>query len=146
MNRERARIITDVCNAAFLLLAISGLFLWWPNKWNPQRLRAVTWFQRKLRGRARDFNWHNTIGFWCAPILILLTLTGFIMSFQCANNLLYTLTGSEKPASSNAGARNAAQNEIPSNIDQLIRKVEQNFPGWKMITVRTPSKGSSAIS
>ena len=33
-------------------------------------------FRRQATGRARDFNWHNVIGFWCAPVLIVLTASG----------------------------------------------------------------------
>jgi uncharacterized iron-regulated membrane protein len=39
-------------------------------------------FRPGLAGRARDFNWHNVIGIWCAPVLLVLTLTGAIMSYQ----------------------------------------------------------------
>ncbi len=148
-NRETGRKITGICNAAFLLLAMSGLYLWWPNKWNVQKLRSITWFQQNLRGRSRDFNWHNTIGFWCAPILIVLTITGLIMSYQWANNLLYTLTGSDKPplpVANNRTGRATTQNEIPTNIDQLLARAESNFPGWKTITFRAPASGSSAIT
>jgi uncharacterized iron-regulated membrane protein len=27
-------------------------------------MRNVLWFRRGLPGKARDFNWHNVIGFW----------------------------------------------------------------------------------
>ena len=59
--------------------------------------RAVTWFRRGVRGRARDFNWHNTIGFWCAPVLIVLTMSGMVISYTWASNLVYTITGSPRP-------------------------------------------------
>ena len=147
-NRETGRKITGICNAAFLLLAISGLYLWWPNIWNVQKLRSITWFQRDLRGRPRVFNWHNTIGLWCAPILIVLTITGLIMSYQWANNLLYILTGSDKPSSSGGNNRTSrvTQNQIPTNIDLLLGHAKANFPGWKAITLRVPASGSSAIT
>ena len=51
-----------------------------------------------LRGKARDFNWHNVIGFWCAPILVVLTASGMVISYTWASNLVYTLTGSPRPA------------------------------------------------
>ncbi|HEY7161999.1 MAG TPA: PepSY-associated TM helix domain-containing protein, partial [Acidobacteriota bacterium] len=148
-NREAGRSITGVCNAAFLLLATSGLYLWWPNKWHVQKLRGITWFQRKLRGRARDFNWHNTIGFWCAPVLIVLTLSGLIMSYQWANNLLYSLSGSEKPslsAGNNRPGTSSNQNEIPDNLEDLMARAQTNFPGWKTITMRIPAAGSSSVT
>ena len=48
----------------------SGFYLWFPRKWTWQHVRAVMLFSGKLRGKARDFNWHNVIGFWspCAAL------------------------------------------------------------------------------
>jgi uncharacterized iron-regulated membrane protein len=97
-NRAFARSITGLSNLLFLGLAISGLFLWWPHTWLPQHARAILLFRRTRTGRARDFNWHNVIGFWCAPFIIIMTVTGVVMSYPWANRALYTLAGSPVPA------------------------------------------------
>jgi uncharacterized iron-regulated membrane protein len=36
-------------------------------------------FDGRLRGRARDFNWHNVIGIWCARVLLVVILTGLVI-------------------------------------------------------------------
>ena len=97
-NRAVGRAITGACNTAFLVLAITGVYLWWPKKWNWRKVRPVVFFQRGLKDRARNFNWHNTAGFWSSSLLIIITATGMVLSYQWANNLLYRLTGSEPPA------------------------------------------------
>jgi uncharacterized iron-regulated membrane protein len=96
-HRTTARAITGACNAAFLVLAVSGLYLWWPRQWTVKHVSAVVFFRGGLRGKARDFNWHNVIGLWCAPILIVLTATGMVISYPWASNLVYTVTGSPRP-------------------------------------------------
>ncbi len=102
-NRATARAITGACNAAFLVLAISGLILWWPKQLIARYVTPVIFFRRGLRGKARDFNWHNVIGFWCAPVLIVLTATGMVISYSWASNLVYTLTGSPRPVVAGRG-------------------------------------------
>ena len=97
-NRATARAITGACNAAFLVLALSGIYLWWPKQWTWRHVSAVTLFRSGLSGKARDFNWHNVIGFWCAPILVILTASGMVISYTWASNLVYTVTGSPRPA------------------------------------------------
>ena len=97
-NRDTGRSLTGASNLAFLALAVSGLFLWWPHKWLPQHLNAILFFRRTATARARDFNWHNVIGFWCAPVLIVLTATGAVMSYPWANRVLYQMAGSPLPA------------------------------------------------
>ncbi len=59
---------------------------------------SVLWFRRGLRGKARDFNWHNAIGLWTAPILIVLTLTAVPISYRWGANLIYTIAGETPPA------------------------------------------------
>jgi uncharacterized iron-regulated membrane protein len=68
----------------------------------------VVRFDRRARGKARDFNWHNVIGFWCAPVLIVLTLTATVISYPWATDLVYRLTGSTPPARGEAAAATAA--------------------------------------
>ena len=74
-GRTTAKAITGACNLSFLLLVISGPFLWLPKKWTWQHLAPITWFRRGLSGKARDFNWHNVIGLWCAVPLFFVVLT-----------------------------------------------------------------------
>lgn len=101
--RTTARAITGACNAAFLVLAVTGLYLWWPRQWTWRHLSPVVWFRGGLSGKARDFNWHNVIGLWCAPVLIVLTATGMVISYPWASNLVYTLSGSPLPAGRGGG-------------------------------------------
>jgi uncharacterized iron-regulated membrane protein len=102
-HRATARAITGACNAAFLVLAVTGAYLWWPRQWTAKHVFAVTLFRPGLRGKARDFNWHNVIGFWSSPVLIVLTLTGMVISYPWASNLVYTLTGSPRPVAAGRG-------------------------------------------
>ena len=67
-------------------------------------MKGVLFFDWKLRGKARDFNWHNVTGLWSAPILILLTLTAIPMSYRWGTNLIYQLVGEAPPAPSAPGA------------------------------------------
>src|SRR6185503_17349027 len=96
-NRNVARAITGVCNLGFLFLVISGFYLWWPRNWNLKAVRNVTWFRRGLPGKARDFNWHNTIGFWCAPALFVVVISAVVISYTWAGNLVYRIAGETPP-------------------------------------------------
>ncbi len=96
-NRNIGRAITGACNLAFLFIVVSGLYLWWPRSWRWPNLRPVVWFRGGLRGKARDFNWHNVIGFWSLVPLFFVVLSGTVMSYPWANNLVYRLAGEEPP-------------------------------------------------
>jgi uncharacterized iron-regulated membrane protein len=148
-GRTVTRSITGICNTAFLVLAVSGIFLWWPKKWTRSNLRAVMMFKPGLRGRARDFNWHNATGFLCAWVLVFLTGTGMVMSYQWANTLLYTLTGSELPPPARAPAERASQatsglKEV-DGVDRLWSRVEERLPGWQTINMRFPQRTGEPV-
>jgi uncharacterized iron-regulated membrane protein len=96
-SRELRRAVTGACNAAFMVLVMSGFYLWWPRRWTRLALKTATIPSLSLGGKARDWNWHNAIGFWSAPVLLCITVTGLVISYQWAGNLIYTLTGSEPP-------------------------------------------------
>jgi uncharacterized iron-regulated membrane protein len=96
-SRDIGRAVTGACNAAFMVLVISGFYLWWPRRWTRLALKTVTIPRRTLQGKPRDWNWHNAFGFWSALVLLFITVTGLVISYQWAGNLIYTLTGSEPP-------------------------------------------------
>jgi uncharacterized iron-regulated membrane protein len=97
-SRTITRAVTGACNLVFLFLVITGFYLWWPRQWSWRRLRPAILFQRRVTGKARDWNWHNVAGFWCAVPLFFVVLTAVVMSYPWANNLLYRATGNEPPA------------------------------------------------
>jgi uncharacterized iron-regulated membrane protein len=147
-NRAAARSATGAANLAFLVLAITGLFIWWPHKWLPQHVKAILFFKRTQTGRARDFNWHNVIGFWSAPVLIVLTATGVAMSYPWANRLVYQLAGSPLPAAREAAGRERAARpaELPDNLDRFWTRAEEHLPTWQTVTMRLPDRPGAPVS
>lgn len=164
-SREIGRPITGAANFAFLGLVTLGTYLWWPRRWTREAVRAVTLFNPRASGRARDFNWHNVIGIWCAPVLLVLTLTGLVMSYQWANNLLFTLTGIEPPppqagpaerggptareaqrrARDGASARRK-DGRVPVGLDALWARAERQVPSWVAISLRMPPPADGPVT
>jgi uncharacterized iron-regulated membrane protein len=100
LGHTRGGILRNVKNAAnlgFFFLLLSGLFLWMPRKWKKPNLRAATMLRTSLRGRARDWNLHNVAGFWLAPPLLAMSLTGAMMSYSWADRALYRISGTPAP-------------------------------------------------
>lgn len=150
-NRNVGRAITGACNAAFLFLAITGIYIWLPKKWIRQCLIPIVFFQKGLKSRARDFNWHNVTGIWCSLLLIFITATGLVMSYQWANNLLYAITGNAPPASPGGAERRppmqmAPQSIVPSNLNELFLQAEKQTTGWKTMSIRLATDPKTPIS
>ena len=145
-HRPQGKLINGSCNLAFCALALTGLYLWWPRSFSWRSVKAVALFNWRLGGKARDFNWHNVIGLWSAPILIVLTLTAVPISFRWGGNLIYQFTGEEVPAQPGPGAapagpaveiRRPAPDTRPLSYDVIVAQVQQDFPRWEQISLRS---------
>lgn len=148
--RPVGKTITGASNLIFLFIAISGIYIWMPRKFTWGRIKPVVWFRGGLKGKARNFNWHNTIGFWTSLFLIVLTLTATVISYQWASNLIFTLTGNQAPQQQ-GGPPNTQPSEadqlfvLPENLNAVWQTAETKAPGWKSISLRLPIEKDSAV-
>jgi uncharacterized iron-regulated membrane protein len=149
-SRQIGKSVNDAANLLFLFLAISGVYIWFPRQWTRRHFGAVLWFRQTNSGKARDFNWHNVIGFWTSLVLIILTLTGVIISYQWAGNLVYTLTGNEAPAPQQPGPPGGGNRPadqpfaLPENLHDSVRTAENHTP-WKSMSLRLPVAKDQAV-
>jgi uncharacterized iron-regulated membrane protein len=102
-SRPTGRAITGASNALFLFIVLSGFYLWFPRKWNWAQFRNVMWFKRRLPSKARDFNWHNVIGFWSVVPLFIIVLSGVVISYPFAGNMVYRIVGEQPPTPQRPG-------------------------------------------
>lgn len=156
--KEFGKKITGACNLAFFFMALSGIYLWFPKKWVWSLIETRLLFSQNLKGRAKDWNWHNVIGFWCLPMILITTLTGAVMSYAWANHLLFRLSGSEPPAPMQQRMGEKKTNETKSdqpkteekksliNFDQMFQAAEQKVPDWSTIMIRMPREGKGPVS
>ena len=112
MSRRRAtsrpigRAMTGAANLHVPLHRRSaGSFSGGRASWTWAAVRSITWFKGGLRGKARDFNWHNTIGFWSAIPLAIIVAGGVVISYPWATGLVYRAYGEAPPAPAGAAAR-----------------------------------------
>lgn len=158
-QRPIGKAINGACNLAFCFLAVSGLYLWWPRHLSWRSVRAVALFNWRLTGKARDFNWHNAIGLWSAPVLIVLTLTALPISYRWASNGVFRLVGDTPPAANNEGpprdgaaarennsaSDRAAPTQAP-DLDLLLARAREEMPHAESYTLRlnAPARAPTA--
>jgi uncharacterized iron-regulated membrane protein len=153
-NRAIARAITGACNLAFLFLVISGFYLWWPKTLNWRAVRRIIWFKPNLRGQARDFNWHNTIGFWAAIPLFIVVISAAPISYTWAGNLVYRMVGETSPApraptnQQPAGGQNkSAESSSRAMVshDKLWERATAQIGDWRSISMRVPGSNDGRV-
>lgn len=167
-ERKTAQQVKGVVTLLFGFMVLSGWVLWWPRSWTFAAFKAILIPGFKERAKARHWNWHNAIGFWFAPWLLLIVLTGLIMLYPWANDLLYTLAGNEPPPRraptqmtdssakgdrhwrprQNEGGRHRAHavSPKPISLDLLLADLNQEAPRWKSASIRLPQGGRREVT
>lgn len=159
-GRDTARAITGVANLAFLVLVLTGVVLWFPRRFTRRQFRLVGWFRGGLRGKARDFNWHNVLGIWSFVPLVVIVASGVVISYRWAGDLVYRVAGEVPPAATprppapagargaggGGGERDAAPPPSLDHLDQLYTRAAGRVDGWKSIAVTLPTTADAPVS
>ena len=146
--RIAGRTVVAVANVAFLFLVASGVYLWWPGTGGRAAWRTALWFRRGLRGRARDFNWHNAIGFWAAVPLAVIVFSGVTISYQWAADLVHRLAGDTPPFQQSPRPWQSDARDAPAiapdpaapliDLQSLATRAGAQAPGWRTMTIDLP--------
>lgn len=161
MQSAFGRGLTGAANLAFLFMLLSGIYLWVPKLFSVTSFKARLLFRSGLWGRAREWNWHNVIGIWTAVPLLFIVVTGVIISYPWASNLLYKLTGTQPPAGGWRGERDArgagprhgdASAASPAapvqyqSLDNLALVARGQIAGWRSITIDVPDSQDRTLN
>jgi uncharacterized iron-regulated membrane protein len=150
-GQARGRAITGAANLAFLFLVVAGLYLWWPRNPTARAFRSVLVFRRGLRGKPRDFNWHNVIGIWsCVPLLIIIA-SATVISYGWAGALVERVAA-EDEATSGPGSGDPAP-DFPDLAPgspaarafptAVLRRAAVQMPDWQTLTMLVPERGGA---
>lgn len=155
--RAYGRALTGAGTLALGLLALSGAVLWWPTRVTRATLGRKVLPQPGLRGRPRNFNWHNVAGFWSAWPLLLIVGTGAVMAYPWADALLNRAVGGapvparaeRAPRSPEPGARGDAgvlSAATTRGLDACLERAQLQVAGWRTLSWRWPTPDDGRLS
>lgn len=150
-NRDVGKNVLGVATCIFGLLIVSGLYLWFPKVWTKENFRSVTVLNLEAKGKTRDWNWHNVIGFWTLPLLLILVVTGLMIKYTWASNLIYQLTGSPVPPAQRqraggGGERGEGRDVAMASLDGFFDAAQKQAPHWRMMSFRFPMRENAHLS
>jgi uncharacterized iron-regulated membrane protein len=152
--RPRAKAVVGAANLLFFFILLSGLYIWIPR--TRAALRNNSRFRRRLRGKARDFNWHNVLGVWSFLPLLLIVFSGVVISYPWASRLVYRAFGSsEPPRPQQPEGRGERGRRVPIDgtaVDKItaaaLAEAGRVAPRWQSVSLRLPlpRKGSVTVA
>ena len=146
-GRAVGKAITGACNLAFLFIIVSAAIFGGPSAGTGRASARSVFFRSGLPGKARDFNWHNVFGLWCAIPLFLIAGTAVFFSYSWGSDILYALTGEERPAPRGRASEGASAKGDPTppsfeGLDALWHKATALEPDWRIVTMRLEQRSN----
>jgi uncharacterized iron-regulated membrane protein len=148
-NRPFMRTLQGSVDLALLLLIVSGVYLWLPKRLHWQALTAGAFLRPGLAGKARESNQHNVLGFWLAFPIAVIAITGAILAYGWATNLLFLATGSSlppEPERTAIAARHRSHQDaepLPpqtsAGLQQILENSERQAAGWRILRITRPN-------
>lgn len=142
---EIGRPVVATATLIFVIMMISGLFLWWPGKNKTKKQRfSIKW---TARWRRKNYDLHNVLGFYVTWIAIVLAVTGLVWGFDWFAGGYYELAGGEKslrytePESDSTFYSTAS---VPA-IDRIYFRMRESNPTAEVVEVHVPSTPTSPI-
>jgi uncharacterized iron-regulated membrane protein len=92
MPAEIGRPIVNYSTLIFVIILVTGLVLWWPQKWNRNTREQSFKIKWKASFKRVNYDLHNVLGFYSMLIVLAMALTGMVYGIKWYSNGLYWVT------------------------------------------------------
>mgnify|MGYP000267552717 CR=1 FL=1 len=131
---ESGRWVNGLANTIFIILTLTGLYLWLPKRFNTRAFKQKFVLSGNYQTKTvRNYQWHNVFGFYVMPVLLVVIVTAVFFSFKWPGQTLKQYVSTEAvslPEPTKLPA-NIAEQILP--IDHQINIVKEHIPQWQNI-------------
>lgn len=128
--------LVGAVTALTLLMAITGLYLWWPRK--------ILAINRRLSWRRLNFDLHNVFGLYASSVFLFIALTGMMIAFEGVTDPLFTkLNATPLPDIPTQSV--PIRGVPPMTADALVERARAALPGAFLKSVSVPNGGKAVI-
>ncbi|QJD77248.1 PepSY-associated TM helix domain-containing protein [Spirosoma rhododendri] len=141
---ETGKVITGISCSLFLVIMLTGLVLWWPNRKNRAQRFRIKW-----NASFKRLNWdlHAVVGFYVLPFIFLIASTGLIWSYKWVNNLLFLALDGKPQTKREAPANASAPGEAATGrLTQVLAQTDKQLPHPGRITLTFPETDSLSLT
>ncbi len=119
---DRGEYLVACLAGLLIVLAISGVVMWWPRKWH------LAWRVRRDANRlAFNFDLHRAAGSLIAPFLLVNAITGLVLIFSNASTALVDRLFSAQAVAKPSSSPRTGPDNHPS-LDNLVQSANAAFP------------------
>lgn len=139
---DTGKAITGIATILFIVIMITGLVLWWPNRKQTKQRFTIKW-----NAKFKRLNWdlHAVFGFYVLPFTFLIALTGLVWSYKWVNGMIF-LTFDGKPQQKREAPANVGINHTHGTLAKITAETHRllSYPGRIQFTL--PESDGLSIS
>lgn len=139
LRTEYGQPVVGTAVALFVVLLLSGLWLWRPRTLAQARAKLVPRFSGPWANRI--WSWHTVLGAWSFPVALVLAITGLVWSFRIVMYAVYALASLSitPPDLSRAESVRSAQPGDPLPLDRIVEGLRARHPRATSLWVYLPA-------
>jgi uncharacterized iron-regulated membrane protein len=131
---ETGELAVGWLTVAMLVLALSGIVLWWPRK--------IVALGRRASWKRTNFDLHNVLGFYSSLVIAVITLSGMSIAFERTTDpVVKRLNGQADPI---APQSTPVMRATRITLDEAIAIGEAALPGAAATSINVPA-GPKAV-
>ncbi|SEI80327.1 Uncharacterized iron-regulated membrane protein [Dyadobacter sp. SG02] len=141
---DTGKLITGVSCVMFIVIMITGLILWWPNRKQTKQRLTIKW-----NAKFKRLNWdlHAVFGFYVLPFTFLIALTGLVWSYKWVNIMIF-LTFDGKPQQKREAPANVSFTDSSTStvLAQVFTETNRQLTYPGRIQVAIPESDSLSVT
>ena len=141
LGKPVGTLITGISCLCFLVLLVSGLFLWWPKKWKLKSFRKGLVLKENAGFKRRNYDLHNVLGFYTLLPAILICITGLVFAFDWADNSMqFAINGGKAVEKRSIPKSSSNEDYRPEAIDGVVASLLRLHSQADVLSIRFREK------
>jgi uncharacterized iron-regulated membrane protein len=146
LPHEIGQIVVASATLIFIILILSGLYLWYPRNKNAVKQRFRFKWKKGTKWKRKNYDLHNITGFYVLLIALIFAITGLVWGFQWFAYSYYTVLGGEK-SMVYEDPISTKKMVLPNKpLDKIYLLMQKEYPQAKSIEVHPPENDSTSIA
>ena len=131
---ESGSRVVGITGFMLLVMATTGIVLWWPKKGKWKQAMRIKWRAKPIR---IVWDFHRCIGFFSSVLLMVIALSGFYMTFSHYANPIVNWISPLTPPPENPASKITANN-VQITLHEVAKIADSTFPETELKRIYFP--------
>ncbi|WP_291910513.1 PepSY domain-containing protein [Chitinophaga sp. CB10] len=129
----------------FVVLLISGIILWWPSNKAAAKQRLRFKWKTTTKWKRKNYDLHNILGFYAMLILLIIAITGLVISYPWVSNSIQWIANGGKTIAAPAPVFSDTTNVNAFSLDRILQDATRQAPAGTTFFISIPKDAKSPV-